>query len=394
MNNIRPTPRKTGPARARAARPGAIKRVALCALVLALQACAFAPGSHLSTSGSADEPDSSEQELPDVVRVHELGPSMLEASQRSTAMSVSDDLQHSAEDYDYVVGPGDVLNITVWDHPELTIPQGSERSAEEAGNWVHSDGTIFYPYVGKVEVAGLRVGEIRKLITRRLSEYIEEPQVEVTVAAFRSQKVYVTGAVNKPGTLPVTNVPMRLLDAVNAAGGVNEFANWRDVTLTRDGREYELSLRAINELGRPQHNVLLQPGDVVHVARNDDNKVFVLGEVMKPSPVVIKRGGMSLAGALAEAGGLDKLTADASGVFVMRRAPANVDQAIDLYQLDADRATALVMADQFRLQPRDIVYVTAAPISRWNRVIQNILPTVRTLYFGALTEDRLREIDE
>ncbi len=371
-----------------------IQRVALALLVLMLQGCAFAPGSHLSAPWSADEPDPSDQDLPDVVWVHEVGPSTLERGERSTDLAVSDRLQHSAKNYDYVVGAGDVLNITVWGHPELTIPQGSERSAEEAGNWVHSDGTIFYPYVGKVEVAGLRVSEIRELITRRLSEYIEDPQVEVTVAAFRSQKVYVTGAVRKPGTFPITNVPTRLLDAVNAAGGVSELANWRDVTLTRDGREYDLSLRAINELGNPQHNVLLQAGDVVHVARNDDNKVFVLGEVIKPSPVIIKRGGMSLAGALAEAGGLDKMSADASGVFVMRRAPEDAEQAIDLYQLNAKNATALVMADQFRLQPRDIVYVTAAPISRWNRVIQNILPTVRTLYFGALTEDRLREIDD
>lgn len=378
----------------RAGKSNPIKRILPALLVLALQGCALAPGSHLSAPWSADEPDPSDQDLPDVVKVHEVGPSTLDYQQRTPDVAVPDRLRHSAKDYDYVVGPGDVLNITVWGHPELTIPQGSERSAEEAGNWVHSDGTIFYPYVGKMEVAGLRVGEIRKLITRRLSEYIEDPQVEVTVAAFRSQKVYVTGAVRQPGTFPITNVPMRLLDAVNAAGGVSELANWRDVTLTRDGREYALSLRAINELGNPQHNVLLRDGDVIHVARNDDNKVFVLGEVIQPSPVIIKRGGLSLAGALAEAGGLDKMSADASGVFVMRRAPQDAEQAIDLYQLNAKDATALVMADQFRLQPRDIVYVTAAPVARWNRVIQNILPTVQTLYYGTLAEERLREVDE
>lgn len=362
--------------------------------MILLQGCALAPGPHLTESWFPDEPDRSEQKLPEILRVHEVGPALLQNGPGLTEVDPPEELLRPEPDYDYVVGPGDVLNITVWDHPELTIPQGSMRSPEEAGNWVHSDGTIFYPYVGEIKVAGLRLTEIRDRITREISKYIENPQVDVTVAAFRSQRVYVTGAVRQPGTFPVTNVPMRLLDAVNAAGGLSEFANWRDVTLTRDGAEYRLSLRAINALGDPRHNVLLQAGDVVHVARNDDNKVFVLGEVLKPRPVLMGRNGLSLAEALAEAGGLDKLAADASGIFVMRRAPEQAEHGIDLYQLNANNATALVMADSLSLQPRDIVYVTAAPLARWNRVIQSILPTVQTIYYGALADDRIRNRDE
>ena len=139
--------------------------------------------------------------------------------------------------------------------------------------------------------------------------------------------------------------------------------------------------------------MLLKPGDVVHVARNDDNKVFVLGEVMEPQPIPMTRTGLSLAEALSASGGFMKQTADASGIFVMRRAPEGSEHLIDVYQLNAENATALVLADNFPLQQRDIVYVTAAPVARWNRVIQNILPTVQTIYYGALAEDRLSDPD-
>ncbi|MBZ2188152.1 polysaccharide biosynthesis/export family protein [Alcanivorax sp. JB21] len=364
--------------------------VVLVALA-ALSACTVIPGSHISSSGSSrwfDGDKDRDAVPPDEVRVFPIRPGLAALSPAEVEPTLPEVLENTGH-YDYVVGAGDVLNITVWDHPELTIPAGSMRSPSEAGNWVHNDGTIFYPYVGVVEVAGLRVTEIRDMITRRIARYIEDPQVDVTVAAFRSQRVYVAGSVREPGAYPVTNVPMRLLDVVNAAGGVTEEADWRNVQLTRDGREYRLSLREVYERGDARYNVLLKAGDVVHVARADDNKVFLLGEVRNPQSLMMGRNGLTLAEALSEAGGINELQADATGVFVMRRSP---DEAgvIDLFQLNAKDATALVLADEFVLNPRDIIYVTAAPIARWNRIISQIMPTIQGVYFAARTE---RELD-
>ncbi|MDN7136792.1 polysaccharide biosynthesis/export family protein [Pseudidiomarina sp. 1ASP75-14] len=365
--------------------------MAVTLLTLLLGGCSLAPGGHIPDDSSgglfsddnrnAYEQEFSEAELMKLVDLYQISPMLLsELAQKPSKPAFNSALEQARSNYDYTVGRGDILNITVWNHPELTIPAGSMRSAEEAGNWVHNDGTIFYPYIGEVEVAGMKVTEIRDMITRRLAKYIESPQVDVTVAAFRSQRVYVTGAVNQPGTVPVTNVPMTLIEAVNAAGGLSEAANWNRVTLTRGDRKLDFNLRELYQSGNTDQNILLQTNDVVHVARNDDNKIFVLGEVREPKSYMIGQSGITLAEALADAGGWQELSADVSGIFVIRGAEADSGKIAKVYQLNAENAVALVMAEQFELQQRDIVYVTAAPISRWNRVISQLLPSVTGLY--------------
>ncbi len=300
--------------------------------------------------------------------------------------------------YEYRVGPGDVLNITVWEHPELTIPAGSERSAESSGNWVHADGFIYYPYIGFVKVAGHTVIEIRDKMTSRLRKYIEDPQVDVNIAAFRSQKSYITGEINAPGKQAITNIPLTLLDAINNAGGLTDDADWRNVSLTRNGEAENISLYKLMQKGDLTQNRLIQPGDIIHVPRNDSQKVFVLGDVNNPEMLKIDRSGMSLTEALSSVGGINELSANATGVFVIRsserdakNAPylqairaksqaangdASQNAVANIYQLDISDASALVIGTEFELQPYDIVYVTAAPIERYNRVLRKLIPTV------------------
>ncbi|KEF31632.1 Polysaccharide export lipoprotein Wza [Marinobacter nitratireducens] len=371
-----------------------MKQLVAALLVTMASGCTVIPGSHIPSGQShwyETENDSDKVDLEKQVDIYAITPGLL-AEQRSQASPepvLNRSLEQELKTYDYEVSRGDILNITVWDHPELTIPQGSDRSPSEAGNWVHSDGTIFYPYVGKVDVAGLKVTEIRDILRERLVEYIQNPQVDVTVAAFRSKRVYLTGEIKQPGTQPITNVPLTLLEAVARAGGLTEFADWTDVTLTRNGHSTTYSLRDLYKQGDTRQNILLRPNDIVHVARNDAAKVFVLGEVVEPQSINFGRSDITLADALTDAGGFSQATADASGIFVVRKAPSESDKIANVFQLNARNATALVLADQFKLQPRDIVYVTAAPIARWNRLIAQILPTAQAIYFFARAEDEV-----
>ncbi|NLJ93182.1 MAG: polysaccharide export protein Wza [Aeromonadales bacterium] len=352
-----------------------------------LAGCTVVPGSNFSSSyGTVDNTYSDNKELNrKTVAIYPITAGLVSAKAHKKTDKLTNDvaLRRQISEYDYIVGPGDILSVTVWEHPELTNPAGEYRSSEEAGNWVHTNGTMFYPYIGNIKVAGLKVSEIRDLISRRLAHYVESPQVDVTVAAFRSKWVYMTGEVNKPGTLAITNVPLTLLDAVSQAGGITEFADWQTVVLHRGNQRHVFSLRDLYKEGDVSQNILLQPNDVININRNDDSKVFVLGEVGRQQTLPMGRNGKTLAEALADAEGISQVTANAKGIFVFRQAPPESNRFADVYQLDAKNAVAMVLADRFMLQERDIVFVTAAPVARWNRVIGQILPTLSGVYTGS-----------
>ena len=316
------------------------------------------------------------------------------ASARSNAS-----LDKVVKGYQYRVGPGDVLNVTVWDHPELTTPAGSYRSAAEAGNQVHANGTMFYPYVGAIKVAGLTTQQIRSRLTSALSNYIADPQVEVNVASFQSQKAYVTGEVKEPGQQFITNVPLTLLDAVNKAGGLSDHADWHNVKLTRNGKDETVSIEALIQRGDLTQNRLLTNGDIVHIPRNDTMKVFVVGEVVQPQFLTIGRNGMTLTEAISASGGIDKLSADATGIFVIRGQRGEkemvqtdngeqIEKVANIYQLDVTNPTAYILGTEFYLKPHDVVYVTTAPVAKWNRVITQVVPTLSG--YSDLTAGTLR----
>jgi len=340
----------------------------LClAIVLALAAC---------TEGYVKFPVTREaqQELPANVEIIRLDETNIASFARPARPSQVTALPQSGV-WDYRVGVGDILNIIVFDHPELTLPAGPGRSAEESGFRVQADGTFFYPFVGQVEAQGRAPEDIREDLRTRLAEFIPEPQVEVRVAAFNSQSVVVTGEVKAPNKQPLTTVPLTLIEAVNAAGGLTEDADTRYVVVQRGARRHEVDLRGFLADGIVRNNPVLRPGDVVNVPRRRTEEAYLLGQIGKPAAVDLSIEPVTLTQAVTRQGGLDELRADARGVFVFRGNGGKMT----VFQLDTTSPAGLLMGTRFVLQAQDVVYVTRSPLQRWNDTISRLLPTVQAV---------------
>ncbi len=272
----------------------------------------------------------------------------------------------------YKIGVGDILDIVIWDHPELTQPTGAPRSPQDAGMRVQADGTFFYPYVGQVTARGRTPVSVREDLTRRLAEFIPDPQIEVRVVGFKSQAVSVTGQVGAARRQPLTDTPLTLLDAIDAAGGLTTDADPRKVILRRGGHGYNVDMQAFLEQGIAENNPVLQNGDVVSVPKLEPQEAYILGQIAKPSTVDLTRENVTLTQALTRVWGLHEDQADARGIFVFRDTP----MGINVYQLDASNPMAFLIGTRFVILPKDVIYVTTAPLYRWNRLISSLLPSV------------------
>lgn len=362
-----------------------------------LSACAMAPGMRMGAESEHTDA------MGDAAPPGTLTPitTSLIAEQRKTASTgVSKDVKKLfGQGKAYRIGRSDVVNIVVWGHPELGLtPATSNRSMgstsqADVGNGynVNPDGTIQFPFIGPIKIAGLTENEAREKLTQHLAKYIQDPQITVRVQAYRHGRIYVDGEVRVPGLQTLDDVPMTLPEAINRAGGFSEEADRSSIALTRADKTIEIDLPKLTRHGVNPNRILLTGGDLLRVRNEDESKVFIMGEVWTPRAMPLHDGRLSLTEALGEAGGPDPWTADPGQIYVVRKLPVELggENALpEIYHLDASSPSAFVLANDFQLQPRDVVYVDPAPVVRWNRFISNLIPSYNSLFINTRNTTR------
>jgi polysaccharide export outer membrane protein len=128
--------------------------------------------------------------------------------------------------------------------------------------------------------------------------------------------------------------------------------------------------------GDQRENHILRDGDVIHITSAEDQGVAVMGQVLRPGNVALGNERLTLTNAISRSGGINETSAEASGIFVIRSKSESEQQLATVYQLDVKNAAAFTLGQRFILEPGDVVYVTTAPVARWNRVISLLLPSV------------------
>lgn len=343
--------------------------VAIAAATFLLHGCILAPGQHMSTHSMMRSAD--DHSRIDIVPITPKQLAMDQAAADALALA-PELLAYKPEPYR--IAAGDTLYITVWDHPELTSPAGPQQQTLANGRLVRSDGTLFYPYVGELKVAGLTIEELRTAISDKLARYVEKPQVDVNVIGYGSQRVTLQGAFVKTDPQPITAIPITLSQALGVATINTDQADLSGLVLSRDGHAFHIDLDALNSSRGLAQDIYLKPGDRLFLPYNDRHEAYVIGEVNRPMALPFKTRDLTLTQALGRAGGLNPSTSKGKAVYVIRGIENLESARGTVYQLDARSPDAFILADQFKVKPGDVVFVGPAGVTRWNRFLSQLLP--------------------
>jgi len=273
---------------------------------------------------------------------------------------------------DYKVGPGDELSITFW----------VGGKSDEHKVLVQVDGTVSLPYQEALHVAGMTPKEIDDHVTQLLSKYERHPRVDVMVLKHESKSVTIFGEVQSllrqptgPGSYFLKGKET-LVDFLSRAGGPTKEADLKKVQVTREGKTIVLDLDRAIKQGDVTQNAILDSGDRIFVPSLAQSKrrVYVLGEVKKPG-IVEFNGDLNFLDAVSQSGGFGDHAyyRDIRIIRADRDKPEILAVSFDKLMEEGD------LTQNLALQDKDILLIPSSPIANWNKLIQDIMPTINVL---------------
>ena len=275
----------------------------------------------------------------------------------------------SSKKTEYRIAQGDILSIILTAYPDINAASSSLS--------VDQQGFVQFPLVGRIKAAGLSVPQFTASLQSKLQRYLKYSDPQVKVINYRGNKFFIDGEVRQPGEFAIDDAPVSLYSAISKAGGATETGDSNSIVLNRNGRNYNIGLQTLRQIGSSGNQIYVQDGDSIHVNSQSRNQVYVLGEFGQVEPVPILEQGLNLAQVLGETKGLNAVTANAAKIYVVRDNPDY--QRTNIYYVDMQTITNLAIANRFEMQPNDILYVDPTGLTRWNRIISSILPSTSAI---------------
>lgn len=292
---------------------------------------------------------------------------------------------------DTEIALGDRVTVTIFEVGYALFGAARDDAAPSAAGRTLprmevSAGTLDLPYLGTIQALGRMPDELAREIERRLRGLSQNARASVTVERGPAWSVVLSGDVKAPGRQPLTSAGERLLDAVAIAGGPTARAADTEVRLIRGEQSAEVRLDRLRA-GDPA-NVRLAPGDRIEL-RRAVRSVTVLGAARSVSEVPFDGDTLSLAEAIARAGGPIDNQADATGVFVFRYEPAMVEgvrkELPVIYRLNLIDPRSYFAAQRFRMREKDVLLIANARSAQFGKLVQ----LLNTLVTPALTVELL-----
>lgn len=229
---------------------------------------------------------------------------------------------------------------------------------------VPEDGLVQIPYVGELSVIHRSLSEISSTFSERIKPVSSTAQVMVVRTNRFLLTANVLGEVRNPGAVPLERSGLTSVDILAASGGPAQAEHLYQYTLRRGGRDYRFDYQGFRQNPFP-----IEAGDLLTVTTDASNRFQVLGAINRPVSVPFPVPNPTLADALGAATGLDERRSDASGVFIFRKGDPDT-----VYTFNLKNPAVMPLVQRFPIQGEDIVYVTEAPLVRWNRLIGQVLP--------------------
>ena len=279
----------------------------------------------------------------------------------------------------YKLSPGDVLSIQLWAYPEITPPIQDATNIKAVGYPIDPNGNVYLPLVGQIKVAGKTLADTNQLLRNQFAKYLKHPDVVVRVLSYEGRRYFVNGQVLRSGQFTLNDQPISIYTALGQAGGVNpETGDNTNIQLIRQGQTYNLNVLTLEKQGLSLHNLLIQPNDTIFVNTKQNQKLYVMGESNKSQALPLRDQGMTLSDVLGESEGINPYSASAAKIYVMRTDLTTRHSTI--YHLNLSSLGNFSLANQFAMQKNDIVYIDATGLTRWQRIMNQIVPFSSALY--------------